>query len=59
MLALGDIDTDGFKYCTNKIKIVQEIPWSELLELMNTEDNCGCNNSGDYNMDAIAIATIY
>ena len=50
VLALGDIVTDGDKSCTNKIKIVREIPWAELLEIVNTGRNCSGNqNSGDFN----------
>lgn len=50
VLALGDVDTDGTKTCTNKIKIVREIPWAELLELVNTGRGCtGLQNSGDCN----------
>lgn len=32
VLALGEVDSDGVKSCTNKIQIVREIPWAELLE---------------------------
>lgn len=36
--ALGDIDTDGgVKSCTNKIKIVRELTWQEVLDLVNVE----------------------
>jgi len=50
VLALGDVDTDGIKSCTNKIQIVREIPWGELLELANTGKGCaGLWNSGNYN----------
>jgi len=55
ILALGKIDTDGVKYCTNKIKIVREITWNELLDIVNSGSNCtgmgnsGYCNSGDYN----------
>lgn len=60
VLALGKVVTDGKKFCTNKIKIVREIPWAEVLEIVNTGKNCtgmrnsgNCNdgdyNSGDYN----------
>lgn len=33
VLALGKVDTDGEKSCTNKIQIVREIPWAELRGL--------------------------
>ena len=50
VLALGEVDTDGTKSCTNKIQIVREIPWAELLEIVNTGKGCtGLCNSGDCN----------
>lgn len=50
VLALGDIVTDGDKSCTNKIQIVREIPWAELLEIVNTGKGCsGYRNSGNHN----------
>ena len=55
VIALGDVSTDRDKSCTNKIQIVREIPWSELLEIINTGKSCSglCNsgdcNSGDWN----------
>ena len=50
VLALGEVDTDGTKSCTNKIQIVREIPWAELLEIVNTGKGCtGFCNSGDWN----------
>ena len=36
VIALGEVDTDGKKSCTNKIQIVREIPWQELLTIVNT-----------------------
>ena len=48
--ALGEIDTDGVKSCTNKIKIVREIPWTELLNIVNEGESCtGLCNTGDCN----------
>lgn len=50
--ALGDIDANSVdsKYCTNKIHIIREIPWNEVLGLVNTGENCiGFGNSGDFN----------
>lgn len=48
--ALGEIDTKDTKSCTNKIKIVREIPWNELLDIVNDGMNCtGCGNTGDMN----------
>ena len=50
VLALGEVDTDGEKSCTNKIQIVREIPWAELLEIVNTGKDCtGLGNTGNYN----------
>ena len=50
--ALGAIDDDGNeeKYCTNKIKIVRELTWHEVLDLVNTgKDNIGRGNTGNEN----------
>ena len=60
--ALGDIDTsnDDSKCCTNKIRIVREITWYEVLDTVNFGKACtgtynigNCNsgnrNSGNYN----------
>ena len=48
--ALGDIDSDGSKSCTNKIHIIREIPWQEILDLVNTGNGCtGMGNSGNWN----------
>lgn len=50
VLALGDIVTEGDKSCTNKIQIIREIPWTELLKIVNTGKSCsGYCNTGDYN----------
>ena len=55
VIALGDVDTDGKKSCTNKIQIVREIPWQEVLTIVNTGKDCTdlCNtgdwNTGDWN----------
>ena len=48
--ALGDIDSDGSISCTNKIHIIREIPWQEILDLVNTGNGCtGIGNSGNRN----------
>ena len=50
--ALGDIDTnnDDSKCSTNKIHIIREIAWQEVLDLVNIGEACtGFRNSGDYN----------
>ena len=50
VLALGDVVTEGAKSCTNKIQIVREIPWTELLKIVNTGKSCsGYRNSGNLN----------
>ena len=50
IVALGDIDTNGVKSCTNKIQIIREIPWDELLKIVNEGKNCtGLCNTGDCN----------
>ena len=53
--AIGDIDEGDNKCCTNKITIVKEIAWQEVLEIVNTgkgdtgNRNTGNRNSGNYN----------
>ena len=50
--ALGDIDTnnDDSKCCTNKIHIIREITWQEVLDLVNLGKACtGLCNSGNRN----------
>ena len=50
--AFGELDFEesGNKHCTNKIKIIRELTWYEVLELVNTGKDCtGRNNSGDWN----------
>ena len=50
--ALGEIDTEanGSKHCTNKIKIVREISWEEVLKMVNIgKANAGLCNSGNRN----------
>ena len=50
IVALGDINTDGVKSCTNKIQIIREIPWDELLKIVNKGKNCtGLCNTGSWN----------
>ena len=56
--ATGAIDNDGdeTKYCTNKIKIVRELTWHEVLDLVNTgkgntgRENTGYRNTGNWNI---------
>ena len=48
--AYGTVAEDGDKCCTDKLEIVREIPWAELLEIVNTGRGCtGLRNSGDKN----------
>ena len=50
--ALGDIDTnnDDSKCSTNKIHIIREITWQEVLDLVNLGKGCtGLCNSGNWN----------
>lgn len=50
--ALGVIDSekDNSKHCTNKIRIVRELTWHEVLDLVNTGKDCtGLCNSGNWN----------
>ena len=50
--ALGEIDAevDGSKHCTNKIKIIREISWEEVLKMVNMgKANAGLCNSGNWN----------
>ena len=52
--AIGDIDTelDTSKHCTNKIKIIRELSWEEILKKVNMgKANAGFCNSGNYNSD--------
>ena len=55
VIAYGAVLEDGDKCCTDKIEIVREIPWQELLEIVNTGKGCtglwnsGNRNSGNWN----------
>ena len=52
VVALGDVDyaDDNTKCCTNRIRIVREIPWDEVLRIVNTGKDCtGLCNTGDRN----------
>ena len=50
VIAYGDVKTAGNKLCTDKLEIVREIPWDEVLRIVNTGKNCtGRGNTGDYN----------
>lgn len=53
--AIGNVMVKGDKSVTNKIHIIREIPWHEVLDLVNDGKNCtglgntGNNNAGNYN----------
>ena len=48
--AIGLVETRGDKSVTDKIIIVREITWLELLTIVNTgNNNTGYRNTGDYN----------
>ena len=55
VVAYGTVAEDGDKCCTDKLEIVREIPWAELLEIVNMGKGCtglcnsGNRNSGDWN----------
>lgn len=40
VIAYGDVVTDGDKSCTNKLEIVRELSWKEVLDLVNTGNDC-------------------
>lgn len=47
VIARGSVAENGDKCCTNELEIVREVPWAELLELVNTGRCCtGYQNSG-------------
>ena len=51
--ALGEVSykNGDSKCCTNKIKIVRELTWNEVLELVNIgNNNIGYCNTGNYNI---------
>ena len=52
VIALGEIDEelDDSKCCTNKIQIIEEISWEDVLRMVNLgKGNAGLCNSGDCN----------
>lgn len=55
VVAYGTVAENVDKCCTDKLEIVREIPWAELLEIVNTGKGCtglcnsGNRNSGDWN----------
>ena len=50
VIAHGTVVEGEDKCATNKLEIVREIPWAEVLEIVNTGKACtGRCNSGNYN----------
>ena len=50
VIAHGEIDERDNRCCTNKLEIVREIPWSEVLERVNQGKGCtGNRNTGNHN----------
>lgn len=50
VIAHGEIDERDNRCCTNKLEIVREIPWSEVLERVNQGKGCtGNRNTGNRN----------
>ena len=54
-LGVVDVESDNSKCCTNKIYIIRELTWHEVLDLVNLGKDCtglcnsGNRNSGDWN----------
>lgn len=50
VIAHSEVKKEGDKSCTNKLEIVREIPWDEVLRIVNIGKNCtGRCNTGDCN----------
>ena len=50
VVAYGKVVMENDKYVTDKLEIIREIPWEEVIKLVNSGDrNSGNRNSGDYN----------
>ena len=50
VIAYGEVLTEGDKSCTDKLEIVREIPWDEVLRIVNLGKNCtGRCNTGNRN----------
>ena len=55
VIAYGNVLTKNNMSCTDKLEVVREIPWDEVLRIVNLGKNCTgyCNtgncNTGDYN----------
>ena len=50
VIAYGKVKENGDKCCTNKLEIVRELSWHEVLDIVNTGKDCtGNRNSGNWN----------
>lgn len=50
VIAYGKVKENGDKCCTNKLEIVRELSWHEVLDIVNTGKDCtGNRNSGNCN----------
>ena len=50
VFAYGRVLSDGIKSVTDKLEIVREIPWDEVIRIVNTGNSCtGLDNAGGYN----------
>lgn len=50
VIAYGKVLTEDNKSCTDKLEIVREIPWDEVLRIVNLGKNCtGSHNTGNHN----------
>ena len=50
VIAHGEVKKERDKSCTNKLEIVREIPWDEVLRIVNLGKNCtGRCNTGNRN----------
>lgn len=56
VIAYGNVLTEDNMSCTDKLEVVREIPWDEVLRIVNLGKNCTgrCNtgdcNTGDWNV---------
>lgn len=51
VIAYGNILEEGDKCCTDKLEIIRELPWKEVLEKVNFGKDCsGLANVGDKNI---------
>ena len=51
VIAYGEVRTAGDMSCTDKLEIVREISWNEVLQIVNIgKNNIGIGNAGNYNI---------